>query len=90
MSSRDNVGSPSEFVSREKLGIDLGYLSDRLEDYRKEHEKQHEKEHKAHEKEHDEHVATKAWVYKKGYVVVGLVATAGAVLVAGILRLLFD
>ena len=61
----------------------------KLEEFRRAHEKEHETEHKAHEKEHGDHTATKAWVYKKGYVVVGLVATVGAVLVAGILRLLF-
>ena len=89
MSTGGGVGSPSEFISPEKLGADLGYLSDRLEDYRKEHEKLHDKEHKAHEKEHTDHVATKAWVYKKGYVIVGLVATVGAALVTGVLRLFF-
>ena len=66
----------------------------KLEEFRQAHvekheddRKTHEKEHKTHEKAHDDHTATKEWVYKKGYVVVGLVATVVAILVSGVLRL---
>ena len=40
------------------------------------------------EKEHNDHVATHAWVYKVGYIVVGLVATLGATLGAALVNVL--
>ena len=42
----------------------------------------------SHEKEHNDHVATHAWVYKVGYIVVGLVATLGATLGAALVNVL--
>ena len=41
-----------------------------------------------HEKEHTDHVATRAWVYKVGYIVVGLVATAAATIGAALVNVL--
>ena len=56
----------------------------RLEEQRK----AHEKEHTAHEKEHGEHVATKKWVYQKGWAVAALVAVVASSIAVALLRAL--
>lgn len=72
-------------------------LDKQLEDYRglegriirlEEHRKAHDREHLAHEKEHDEHVATKKWVYQKGWAVAALVAVVASSIAVGLLRAL--
>lgn len=58
-------GEPDPFSRADYQGLEGRII--RLEEFRH-----------AHDKEHSDHVATHAWVYKRGYVVAGLVATVAA------------
>ena len=59
----DRRGEPDPFSWADYQGLEGRII--RLEEFRQ-----------AHDKEHSDHVATRAWVYKKAYIVAGLVAAS--------------
>ena len=69
----DVRGEPDPISPADYLGHEGRLI--RLEEFRNSHEKMHE-----------DHVATHAWVYKKGYAVAALIATIAATIAVAIIR----